>query len=340
MKIKTVYIEITNRCNLNCRTCYNRSGLNQTTQEISVEQLERIMNTLSRYGADRFLFSGGEPSLHSQFHELLTLTDRYPQYSFGFVTNGTRHDPVWIDYLNTHSNMTLQISLDGANEAQNCLTRGNGNFEKALNFAKKIHNPSMKPLLKMVVSQSNFDGVEDFYKLALSVGCVPEFAFIYKSGNGSEHWESKALSAQQKIKILKLVDKLNREYDTDAYLPKCTVTCPFVSMSGEMSVCVKTDGSLQPCQSLYDAVFTLGNLFDFSEEKMLERLRWLQSIANQRTKQDFGCQKCLLRHNCGRGCMAEAFLLSSDPLDNDESCMFRKLQLLDFEIRKQQEAHL
>ena len=27
MNIKTVYIEITNRCNLNCRTCYDRSGL-------------------------------------------------------------------------------------------------------------------------------------------------------------------------------------------------------------------------------------------------------------------------------------------------------------------------
>ena len=137
MTIKTVYIEITNRCNLNCRTCYNRSGLNKCTEEIPVEKIEEIMQTLSRYGANRFLFSGGEPSLHSQFHRLLEMTERYPNASFGFVTNGTNHDKRWIEYLNAHSNVTLQISLDGANEDQNSLTRGNGNFEKAIGFAKR-----------------------------------------------------------------------------------------------------------------------------------------------------------------------------------------------------------
>ena len=34
MKVKTVYVEITNQCNLNCRTCYNRSGLNRERREL------------------------------------------------------------------------------------------------------------------------------------------------------------------------------------------------------------------------------------------------------------------------------------------------------------------
>ena len=210
MKIRTVYIEITNRCNLNCVTCYNRSGLNRETRELSIEQIEHIIHTLSVYGANRFLFSGGEPSLHSRFHELLSMTDCYPDYAFGFVTNGTNHDPIWIDYLNTHKNLTLQISLDGANGEQNRLTRGAGHFDRALAFAKQIHNADIKPLLKMVISQSNVHAVEDFYRLALSCGFIPEYAFIYKSGNGSDEWNSKALSPQQKLKVLKLIDKLNK----------------------------------------------------------------------------------------------------------------------------------
>ncbi len=338
MKIKTVYIEITNRCNLNCRTCYNRSGLNRETREISVAEIEQIMQTLSRYGANRFLFSGGEPSLHSHFHELLEMTERYGQYSFGFVTNGTNLDRTWIDYLNTHDNVTLQISLDGANEAQNRLTRGDGNFAKAIAFAKEIQNPSLKPLLKMVISQQNMDGVADFYTLALSLGFTPEFAFIYKSGNGSDEWESKKLSAQEKIKVLKLIDSLNREHHIDAFLPKCTVKCPFVTHTDALSVCIKTDGSMQPCQSLYSSEFTLGNLFAFEEDAVLQRVEALFALAEERAKTDFGCGKCLLGSVCGRGCMAEAFMLSQDPLGNDQACTYRKLQFLDFEIKKQQEV--
>ena len=53
MKIEKAYIEITNICNLNCQTCYNRSGLNKERREISVEQLENAILLLSKYGAKR-----------------------------------------------------------------------------------------------------------------------------------------------------------------------------------------------------------------------------------------------------------------------------------------------
>ena len=39
MRISKAYIEITNRCNLNCTTCYNRSGLNTVTREIGVTEV-------------------------------------------------------------------------------------------------------------------------------------------------------------------------------------------------------------------------------------------------------------------------------------------------------------
>lgn len=329
MNIKTVYIEITNRCNLNCRTCYNRSGANRETKELTVAQIESIMDTLSRYGAKRFLFSGGEPSLHSDFHRVLALVDKYPDYSFGFVTNGTNPDPLFIECLNTRKNITLQISLDGVSEEQNRLTRGAGNFDRAVSFAKQIHNPDITRLLKMVVSQANFDGIEAFYRLALSLDFVPEYAAIYKSGNATDDWGSKALTPQGKMKLLKTVAHLNRELNTEAFLPLCTFTCPFSSGEGrDMSVCVKVDGSLQPCQSLYDSAFTLGNALRFNEAEFTEKLGGILSTAAARRRADFGCGKCMLKDVCGRGCMAAAHLTSGDPLADDEDCTFRKLVAL------------
>ncbi len=333
MKVKTVYIEITNRCNLNCHTCYNRSGLNRKTEELSVAQIKSIVDTFSGYGANRFLFSGGEPSLHSEFDSLIEWIGTRPDLSFGFVTNGSSRNSAFIDLLNRSPNITLQISLDGSCEEQNAKTRGAGHFDAAVEFAKSISNPTQRPLLKMVISQNNLFDVENFYRLAISIDCVPEFAFIYKSGNAVEDWESKKVSAQDKLKILNKIKALNTEYNTDAFLPRCTSACPFAKKDMQMSVCIKVNGSIQPCQALYSSDYTLGNILYFDPIEVSKKLDVLCSIARQRTTTDFGCSKCMINPICKRGCMAEAVNLTGDPLGNDEACLYRKLQFLHHDMK-------
>ena len=332
MRLHTVYTEITNRCNLNCSTCYNRSGKNDCTVEISIKQIKQIMQICSRYGAKRFLFSGGEPLLHSHFFDLLKLIRDNPQFDYGFVTNGTLHDAEWVNFLNSQENVTIQISLDGASEETNRLTRGPYHFNEVLSFVGKLHLPRQKPLLKMVVSQHNIGDVEAFYRLAVSLKCMPEFAFIYKSGNGTDNWENKALSAQQKLSVLRLVRELNKEYNLEAYLPKCTVGCPYTKDAEHMSICIKTNGDIQPCQVLYSEKFSIGNIFDFQEDKVLARVNDLLILAQKRLSENYGCEKCILNKGCGRGCLAEAVNNFGDPLAEDGNCLFRKLQFLDMYV--------
>jgi radical SAM protein with 4Fe4S-binding SPASM domain len=334
MNIRTVYVEITNQCNLNCRTCYNRSGLNREHREISKEQLKSIIGLFLPYGLKRFLISGGEPTLHSEFDAILDLLDEYPQISFGIVTNGTKQNPKLIDMFNSGRSLTLQISLDGSNEEEDAKTRGAGHFGEAVEFVKKIHNPAVAPLLKMVISQSNFNNIEDFYKLACSLGCVPEYAFIYKSGNGAEDWESKTLAARQKLKAIELIDRLNIEFNAEAYLPLCTSGCPYAGSLENLSLCIKTDGSIQPCQMIYDNAYSIGNVFSFNQKEFLGKLGYISSIARERAGKDFGCGKCLIRGCCGKGCMAEAVNLHGDPLSDDGGCDFRKLQFIGHDLKE------
>ena len=334
MRWQTVYTEITNRCNLNCATCYNRSGRNRETREMTIDQIEHIINLGSRYGANRFLFSGGEPSLHTHFHELLRLIDKNSQFQYGFVTNGTVHDEYWIDFLNSHENITVQISLDGASEESNCLTRGANSFERAVDFVRKLNLPTQKPLLKMVVSQRNLDDVEAFYRFAVSLNCIPEIAYIYNSGNASDDWENKALSAQQKLAVLRMVNHLNAEFGIEAFLPMCTVHCPFSVGAERMSICIKTDGRIQPCQVLYSNEFSIGNAFDFSEQEVFSHVDALVELGKKRLTMDYNCEKCMLRTGCGKGCLAEAVNNFGDPLAEDGNCLFRKLQFLDMYVSK------
>ncbi len=338
MKIKTAYIEITNRCNLNCVTCYNRSGLNKVTKELSLKQIEDTINLFLPYGLERFLFSGGEPTLHSEFDKILDLIDKYPQLTFGIVTNGTNPNKKLIEYLNSKANFKLQISLDGSSEETNSKTRGKGNFAKTVDFAKQITTPSIKPLLKMVISQNNFYDVESFCNLALSLNFTPELAFIYKSGNGTDGWSNKELSSMQKMSVLKFTQRFNKEKSVDIFLPMCTTKCPLGTTLDELSLCIKTDGSIQPCQSLYSEKFTIGNILSFDANLFLNNLNRISALARQRYEKDFGCKKCIIKDICGGGCMAEAVNLYDDYLSDDGNCSFRKQQFIHLNLKG--ELHL
>ena len=99
-----------------------------------------------------------------------------------------------------------------------------------------------------------------------------------------------------------------------------------------MSICIKVDGSIQPCQSLYSSDYTIGNIFCLNEDQLLQNVSRIISLAQQRTVEDYGCSKCILHDICGKGCMAEAVHISGDPLGSDESCLYRKLQFLNVDI--------
>lgn len=167
-----------------------------------------------------------------------------------------------------------------------------------MDFISKLHLPKEKPLMKSVISQKNIHDVEDFYRLAVSLDCLPEFAYIYRSGNGEDDWESKTLSAQQKFAVLRKVKALNAEYKIEAYLPKCTFRCPYTEDGENMSVFIKANGDIQPCQTLYDEKYSIGNIFNFSENETLAKVYELVKLAKKRLHTDYGCKKCMLDKVC------------------------------------------
>jgi radical SAM protein with 4Fe4S-binding SPASM domain len=287
-------------------------------------QLTNGIEILLPLGLERVLLSGGEPTLHSEFNDVLDLVGEYKQLSFGIITNGTVHNEKLINILNSNDKFTLQISLDGSDEEKNAITRGKDNFDKTIQFAKRIRNKQPKPLLKMVVTQNNIDDVAPFFRLAVSLGFTPEFAFVYKLGNGNDDWENKSIHTKQKLKVIRLIEQLNMELNTEALLPLCTDKCPYVKDADNMSICIKTDGTINPCQILYDDKYALGNICHFDISEFTDNVERFMDIARKRTAIDYGCSKCMLKDVCGKGCAAMAFNLTGCHFENDGECMYRK----------------
>lgn len=84
-------IEVTDRCNLTCPTCYASSspfhGRHRTLDEIR-DLFETIVR--SEGEPDVVQLSGGEPTIHPQFFEIMDMAKSYPIKHLMLNTNGVR----------------------------------------------------------------------------------------------------------------------------------------------------------------------------------------------------------------------------------------------------------
>lgn len=326
MRIFHAYIEITQNCNLRCRSCYNRTQIEHPPRELSNMFFLKVANRLvNEFSCNRISLSGGEPTLNSEFENILDNSLSLFEH-ISLVTNGTINCQEIIR-LHDAGGLTIQLSLDGSNEKINSITRGKGNFAKTVNFINTL-DTSNRIILKMVVSKKNYYDVANFYELALSLGCIPEFSFIVQMGNASSEWEEIELTAIEKIRVLHTIDALNKEKGTNTPLPLCVGACPLSVQDGELSVLIKTSGEMYPCQMLYDEKYCLGNIIYDDISTFDGRMKQITALAQKREQVDFGCTKCVIQDVCKKGCMALAELKSSNPLGDDGECLCRKLQLL------------
>ena len=88
-------IEIVNSCNLTCPTCYADSpiGIGAKVDAVPLDNLkQRIQGVADRKGGIEILqLSGGEPTLHPQFFELLQWLQEHPNIDYVLLnTNGVR----------------------------------------------------------------------------------------------------------------------------------------------------------------------------------------------------------------------------------------------------------
>src|SRR5574344_1031494 len=85
MRFKKIYIEITNICNKNCSFC---SIDKRSKKEMTVQEFEHVLKEIKPYTNYIYLHVKGEPLLHSNFSEIISLAEEY-NFKVNITTNGT-----------------------------------------------------------------------------------------------------------------------------------------------------------------------------------------------------------------------------------------------------------
>ena len=176
-------LEITDACNLNCPVCYAESGTHRATQHRSLEQIEFMLDRIveNEGEPDVVQISGGEPTIHPQFWEVLDACKRRPIKHLMLNTNGVRiaSDAAFAERLATYlPRFEVYLQFDSLRERALVELRGQdlrGVREKALERLNALNlSTTLVAVLKKGVNDDEIGAILDF---ALKQRCVRGVTF-------------------------------------------------------------------------------------------------------------------------------------------------------------------
>ncbi len=253
-KFKRIYVEITNRCNLNCSFCGNTK---RALKEMSLEEFSLILQKIKPYTDHIYLHVKGEPLLHSHLEGILDLCIKN-HLLVNLTTNGV--------LLKRYENLFLRSScLRQINVSLHCEQELPNYFEDVFSTCQKLSSriyisyrlwtlPHGKIDAK---AQTIIDEICSFYKLSPSV--------VEKILN------DKNVKIDHNTYVSK--ENLFTWPDTDLHL---NVDGYCHALSQQIAILV--DGTIVPCCLDGEGDIKLGNIFEDDLGDVLQGERFLNML--------------------------------------------------------------
>jgi MoaA/NifB/PqqE/SkfB family radical SAM enzyme len=163
-----VVMELTNRCNLRCRHCF--SERHAGTGDLPFAVIANVLRDGKQCGIDHISFTGGEPTIHRRFGEIVDAVSG-SGYSFSLVTNGGTFMEVYPLFEKHRQWFTgATFSLDGAREVTHDRLRGRGSYREVMRAASICVLKQLNFTFNMVLTNENRDEVHDMLRLAHALG--------------------------------------------------------------------------------------------------------------------------------------------------------------------------
>ena len=326
-------IEVTNDCNLSCKTCYNpRVKDSLMTVDEFCYALERGNDLVQHLGMDGIwiTISGGEPTSHPNLWTLLhAARQRAFVKGIALITNGTLIDQKGADEIVSINIDEVMVSLDGPTASINDAIRGRGTFDRAMNGIE-ILRAALKDVFlgsTLTLTAANISAVEDYVNLVFRMGF--NYAWVNPPlYTGRLPDFDLAISYEDHLRIMQQVRRLDTKYFREAfsvyynipYYPITDPVSPYVDLStacpwGKNNLTITSKGDVLPC--LYSRALRLGNVFQDSlsslyEEHIIRKIRDGDGLGEP-------CRSCQFRSFCG-GCRARTYYLTGDWSAPDPWC--------------------
>ncbi len=151
-------LELTARCNNDCRHCYVNLPVHDhqaQRQELTLAEIDRLTDEAVELGALWCLLSGGEPLLRSDFEEIY-LRLRQKGLLLSLYTNATLIRPRHIKLLLEHPPREIEVTVYGVTQATyEAVTRVPGSFSQFQRGLQLLFDHQIPVRLKSMSLRSN-----------------------------------------------------------------------------------------------------------------------------------------------------------------------------------------
>ena len=296
----SVYLKLTNQCNLHCKYCYANSG--RPSDAFTLKDLESIASDVATISPSvEYVLSGGEPFLNTNAHDFAKVVKKAGN-RVHILTNGTLIDEKNAETVSKVADL-IKISLDGSCEEVHSRTRGESNFEKVVRAIDLLSELKANVIIAMTVTRENRSDVSN---LVSRYGSRLALQPLFKAGRGQD-MDELSLTGLEYYYALASVDGV---------APMGMIARTLESIRGHgVSRCALADreisisetGDVYPCQLLHTDAFKAGNV----RENSLAEIYYKSPIFNRLrgiTVDTLGkCSTCPIRYICGGACRARDF---------------------------------
>ena len=245
-------VEITDACNLSCPICYAESGPHRQTHR-SLEQVEFMLDCVVRNERepDIVQISGGEPTIHPQFFEILDAARRRPIKHLMVNTNGIRiaQEPDFAKRLKDYlPGFELYLQFDSLEEAPLRELRGADLRRIRLQALEQLNKHNISTTLVVTVKKGSNDGelgrIIDF---ALQQPCVRGVTFQPIQAAGRlEQFDA----ATDRLTLAEV--RQNILAQSDIFKPEDIIPVPCHPDALAMGYAIKLGGKTVPLTSMID----------------------------------------------------------------------------------------
>jgi MoaA/NifB/PqqE/SkfB family radical SAM enzyme len=169
-----VNFQMTNRCPLKCKMCNIWKLSPNLKEELSVEEMKKIIDECKELGINYISFVGGEALVRREdTFELIKYADSKGLHTT-IVSNTYFLDEDTCKHLLNIGLKRLALSLDGAKRETHDFIRGEGNYDRVIETAKTMLSLRKENQIKIdfttVMMSYNFRELVDIYWLGKKVG--------------------------------------------------------------------------------------------------------------------------------------------------------------------------
>lgn len=171
-----ILLDPTSACNLHCEGCWAAEyGYNQN---LSLEEIDSIINQGKELGTHVYIYTGGEPLVRKK--DLVTLCEMHPDCVFLAFTNGTLVDEDFCQEMIRVKNFVPAISVEGF-EAATDARRGEGTYQKVNKAMELLHKNGLPFGVSCCFTSANADSIasEEFFDWLVEKGALFAWIFTY-----------------------------------------------------------------------------------------------------------------------------------------------------------------